>query len=178
MQPADPVDRLTPEDLDALVDSWTVPAHPLSKHLELAVAAAVHRTRRNLPPLRDGEPVPGCDCPHCTGVAADAPARAVPLRTRDRRASYREPLNVEGARAVPVVEVARRLGLEPVKPYPSARELVILCPFHPDTRPSLRLDPVKNVWYCHPCGEGGDGIGLFQRARGIGFPDAVRELAA
>jgi hypothetical protein len=169
------VDSMTDEQADALVDSWVDPARPMSKHLELAIAAALHRRRRNLPPLRDGEPVPGCACPDCTGLPADAPARVVPLKARLRRAAHGNPLDVETARSVPILEVARRLGLEPVR---QGREWVARCPLHEDRRPSLRLDAKKGVWFCHPCSEGGDGIRLFQRARGIGFPDAVRELAA
>ena len=44
--------------------------------------------------------------------------------------------------------------------------------------PSLRLNPTKQVWYCDPCGIGGDAIELFMRARRIEFAEAVRELAA
>ena len=174
----DPVDRMKPEELDRLTDLWADPTRPLSKHMDLAIAAAMHRKRRNLPPLRDGEPVPGCGCEHCTGVPADAPARVVPLKSRSRRGAYRQPLDVEAAKAVPILDVARRLGLDPVKPYPRAREWVVRCPFHDDRRPSLGLDPVKNRWFCSPCDRGGDGIRLFQDVRGLGFPDTVRELAA
>jgi DNA primase len=31
-----------------------------------------------------------------------------------------------------------------------------LCPFHPDTRPSLNVNLDKKVFNCFPCGEGGD----------------------
>ena len=47
-----------------------------------------------------------------------------------------------------------------------------------NSRPSLRLNLAKNVWFCSPCNTGGDRIKLYQRVRGIDFPDAVRELAA
>jgi hypothetical protein len=146
-----------------------------STHLDLAVAAAFHRRRRNLPPLRDEDPIPGCGCEHCTGIAKDDPARVVPIKTRYRRAAYRQALDVEAARSVPILEIAGRLGLEPVR---QGKEWVARCPLHGDNKPSLRLNPAKNLWHCFPCGEGGDGIRLFQRTREIGFPDAVRELAA
>ena len=178
MREDDPLYNLPSEQAESLIDSWADPAGPLSTHLDLAIAAAFHRRDRNLPPLRDGEPIPGCDCPDCTGVPADAPVRVVPIKSRYRRAAYRPPLDVEGARAVPVVEIAERLGLDPVQPYRGAREYVVRCPFHPDNRPSLRLNPAKNVWFCSPCNTGGDGIKLYQRVRGIDFPEAVRELAA
>ena len=129
MNSVDPVDRMSPEEVDALVASWRDPDRPQSKHLALAVAVAVHRQGRNLPPLPEAAPVPGCDCPSCTGVPADAPVRVAPSERRYRRAADRPPLNVEAARAVPVVEIAERLGL---MPKPAGREYVARCPFHDD----------------------------------------------
>ena len=169
----DPVDRMKPEELDKLIASWADPARPLSKHLELAIAAVFHRRRRNLPPLRDGEPVPGCGCEHCTAVPADAPARVVSLKSRARGGAYRQPLEVEAARSVPILEVARRLGWE-VNP----RRSYALCPFHADSTPSLHLNPKKNRAFCNPCGRSWDGIALFREVRGLSFPEAVRDLAA
>ena len=171
---SDPVDDWTPDQVDALVGSWADPAYPLSKHTELAVAAAFHRRRRNLPPLREREPIPGCGCEHCTGIAKDNPARVVPIKNRYRRSAYRKPLDVEAARRVPILELAGRLGLQPVR---QGRQWLARCPLHDDRRPSLRLDPTKGVWHCFPCGEGGDGISLFQRVRGLSFPEAVQQLA-
>jgi len=42
----------------------------------------------------------------------------------------------------------------------------------------MSLDEGRGLWYCHPCGEGGDAIKLYMRARRIEFAVAVRELAA
>ena len=166
---------LSPEELDGLVDSWADPSRPRSKHLDLAIAAAFHRRRRGLPPLRDEDPIPGCDCEYCTGMAKDHPARVVRLQPRPNRAGHRKQLNVEEARSVPILEVTKRLGLNPVQ---KGRKWIALCPLHDDHHPSLHLDAGKDLWYCHPCAEGGDGIRLLQRARGISFLEAVRELAA
>jgi len=59
----------------------------------------------------------------------------------------------------------------------SGKELIGLCPFHKDTRPSLNIDPVKNVWDCKgACGEGGDVILWVMRAEGISFTHAVELL--
>ena len=142
----------------------------LSEHVRLEIANAVHRGYQpgDLPPLDDGEPVPGCGCPRCTGVAVDDPARARRPRS-DRR------LPVEEARAVSILDVAQRLGLgEPVR---RGREIAVCCPLHDDDRPSLTINTDRNVWYCFPCGIGGDGLALYQRARGITFAEAVRKLA-
>lgn len=37
----------------------------------------------------------------------------------------------------------------------SGDELIILCPFHDDTNPSLYLNSKSGLWLCHACGEGG-----------------------
>ena len=143
----------------------------VSEHVRLEIANAVHRGHRpgDPPPLDDGEPVPGCGCPRCTGVAVDDPARARRPRS-DRR------LPVEEARAVSILDVARLLGLgEPVR---RGSEYLVRCPLHDDERPSLTISPDRNVWYCFPCGMGGDGIELYRLATGLPFSDVVRELAA
>ena len=174
-----PVDLLSNDEVEALVNSWTDLTRPLSKHLEYAVATAFHRRQRDLPPLRAGRPIPGCDCPDCTGIAADAPVRASQLRRCDQRASsWPEPLAVNAARRVSMLEVVQRFGLQPVKPHPNASEYVVLCPLHNDTRPSLRMNPSRNLWYCFPCAEGGDGIRLVERVLGGTFADAIRFLTS
>ncbi len=106
------VDSLSEKDVARLVDGWCDPARPLSRHLELAVATVHHRGwKEGEPsPLAPGAPMPGCNCPDCTGLPADHPVRAVPLRTRHRRAAYRQPLNVDAAKAVPILDVAQRLS--------------------------------------------------------------------
>jgi DNA primase len=64
-----------------------------------------------------------------------------------------------------------------IKLRSSGKELIGLCPFHRDTRPSLNIDPVKNVWDCKgACGEGGDVISWVMRAEGISFMHAVELL--
>lgn len=83
---------------------------------------------------------------------------------------------MEAARAVPILEVVAGLGLgEPVR---RGHEWAVCCPFHEDSRPSLRINEGDGLWYCDPCAEGGDGLELWQRVRGVSFVEAVRELAA
>ena len=82
---------------------------------------------------------------------------------------------VDAARHISILEIADRLGLG--EPRRSGSEWLVLCPLHADERPSLHLNAEKGCWYCFPCGEGGDGIGLVMRARRLGFADAVQELA-
>ena len=82
----------------------------------------------------------------------------------------------ERARSIPILEVVDRLGIG--EPRKSGKHYLIRCPFHNDRRPSFYIEPVKAVWKCFPCDDGGDGIGLWMRVRGVGFSDAVRELTA
>ena len=172
----DPFRVLAPNELDQLlediVESW--PTAVLSEHLSLEVAAAFTRGR----PLDPGVRVPGCACERCTGISAEAPAWARRTRAYARRmqgqASWEA--RVDQARGVPLLEVVQRLGLgTPVK---RGREFSVRCPLHEDNDPSLRLNPEKQLWYCHPCGTGGDALQLLMRARRIEFHEAVRELAA
>ena len=80
------------------------------------------------------------------------------------------------ARDLQVVDVAHRLGCGgPVK---CGSELAVRCPLHEDQDPSPRIASDGRRWYCDPCGEGGDGIQLWMRARRVSFAEAVRELAA
>lgn len=100
-------------------------------------------------------------------LAADVPG-ALPPRGEERD---REPLPAEEARRVPIRDVTARLGLgEPEGRWGEPR---VLCPFHDDTNPSLRLREDAGLWYCDPCATGGDGIELVRRALGVDFAEAV-----
>lgn len=155
---------LPPDPMDGLVESWcSSTVARLSEHLELEILASQHWAR----PLAPEEPVPGCDCSACTGV---------PPHRESRRQRALPPLPVEEARRADIVTVASRLGLgSPVDA--GGGEVAVRCPFHDDTHPSLRLNRERSVFYCFPCGEGGDVIDLYMRARSVDFPIAVRELA-
>lgn len=88
----------------------------------------------------------------------------------------RSSLPVEAARRVSILQIAKRLRLG--EPVPSGGEYLVCCPLHDDHDPSLRLNAERNIWYCFVCGEGGDGIKLVQRARGLTFVDAVRWIVS
>jgi hypothetical protein len=140
-----------------------------SDHLKAEVAAAHWKGRRTGTPipLDPGVPVPGCTCPDCTGVAADAPVRQT---TRPRR-DLRPALDLDAARAVPILEVAARLGI-------AHRNGWAVCPFHQDRSPSLHLNEKKQAAFCNPCGKSWDPIALVMDYKRIPFVDAVKELAA
>jgi DNA primase len=52
-----------------------------------------------------------------------------------------------------------------------------LCPFHGEKSPSFTVSPSKQFFHCFGCGAHGTAIGFLMEHRGLGFVEAVRELA-
>ncbi len=52
-----------------------------------------------------------------------------------------------------------------------------LCPFHAEKTPSFSVNPGKQIFYCFGCGIGGNVFSFLMKKEGMGFPEAVRELA-
>lgn len=52
-----------------------------------------------------------------------------------------------------------------------------LCPFHSEKTPSFHVYPDKGFFVCFGCNERGDVFAFIQKTKGIGFVDAVRNLA-
>jgi putative DNA primase/helicase len=78
-------------------------------------------------------------------------------------------------RANPVGRVIPDLLNE--RPIEIGGELKVRCPFHDDTRPSLRINTSKGVWRCDPCDAGGDVFDFVQQFEHLAFPDALALLA-
>jgi DNA primase len=57
------------------------------------------------------------------------------------------------------------------------KEFVGLCPFHTDHRPSLYVNPAKQIFKCFSCGAGGDVLKFVQLREGLSFPEAIERLA-
>jgi DNA primase len=57
------------------------------------------------------------------------------------------------------------------------REMVGLCPFHDDHRPSMNVNPVKQIFKCFACGAGGDVFKFIQMRENLTFPQAIERLA-
>ncbi len=60
---------------------------------------------------------------------------------------------------------------------PAGRSLVGLCPFHDDSRPSMRVNPEGQFFKCFACGTGGDVIKFIMLRERMTFPEAVKLLA-
>jgi DNA primase len=52
-------------------------------------------------------------------------------------------------------------------------EFVGLCPLHQETRPSFYVNPRKDVFYCHGCGQGGDLIRFIQLSCHLSFRQSL-----
>lgn len=57
------------------------------------------------------------------------------------------------------------------------KEYVGLCPFHQDHKPSLYVNPVKQIFKCFACGAGGDVFKFLQLRENLTFPEAIQRLA-
>ncbi|MBL1272361.1 MAG: DNA primase [Marinobacter maritimus] len=51
------------------------------------------------------------------------------------------------------------------------------CPFHDEKTPSFNVRPDKGFYHCFGCGAHGDAISFVREFEGLGFTDAVEELA-
>ena len=54
---------------------------------------------------------------------------------------------------------------------------VCLCPFHPDSNPSLTVSRQKQLFKCFACGEGGNVVTFLQKYDGKDFKEAIETLA-
>ncbi len=52
-----------------------------------------------------------------------------------------------------------------------------LCPFHPDSKPSLKVNDAKGMYKCFVCGAGGDAITFVKDYTKVEFVDALKDIA-
>ncbi len=75
------------------------------------------------------------------------------------------------------VSIQRLAEARGIKLQAHGKDLLGLCPFHPDTSPSLVISPEKNLWNClGACGTGGTVIDWVMKAEGVSFRHAVEIL--
>ncbi|CAL6309446.1 unnamed protein product [Bathycoccus prasinos] len=65
-----------------------------------------------------------------------------------------------------------------VKIQKAGREYKACCPFHNEKSPSFTINDEKGFYHCFGCGVHGDAISWMTEQRGLGFMDAVKDLAA
>jgi len=66
---------------------------------------------------------------------------------------------------------------EHLKLEKKGKEMVGLCPFHTDHKPSLYVNPSKQIFKCFACGAGGDVLKFVQMKENLTFPQAIERLA-
>lgn len=59
----------------------------------------------------------------------------------------------------------------------SGRMYKALCPWHPDTRPSLTINPDRQSFRCWVCQDGGDVFSFVMKMEGLEFREALKMLA-
>jgi DNA primase len=59
----------------------------------------------------------------------------------------------------------------------AGKEFRALCPFHHEKTPSFYVHPSKGFFKCFGCGESGDVFSFLMKRGGLGFQEAVRDLA-
>ncbi len=73
-----------------------------------------------------------------------------------------------------IVEVVERY----VKLKKAGASHVACCPFHSEKTPSFSVSPSKQFYHCFGCGAHGSAVNFVMEYSGMGFVDAVKELAA
>jgi len=80
---------------------------------------------------------------------------------------------------VPIIRVLSALGYEDIRPDGGDREQQFRCDLHGsghDDKPSARVYPDSNSWYCFGCGLTRDAIQTIRAKQGVGFWEAVKVL--
>jgi DNA primase len=74
---------------------------------------------------------------------------------------------------VDIVEVIDRH----VKLKRAGANYVACCPFHSEKTPSFTVSPTKQFYHCFGCGAHGTAVGFLMEHAGLGFVEAVKDLA-
>jgi DNA primase len=78
-------------------------------------------------------------------------------------------------RQIPLMGYLQAHDWRPARPLSRGRWMG-LCPLHGDHKPSLLVDPNKDLFYCYGCGRGGDVIRFAELYHQVKFPQALALL--
>ena len=81
---------------------------------------------------------------------------------------------IETVRNLDIEDVLKSWGLEFRR---RGSTMFASCPFHSEKTPSFSITPGRNLWYCHSCHRGGDGIRFYMEREGMDFLQAVEAIA-
>lgn len=81
---------------------------------------------------------------------------------------------IDAVRDLPIEDVLKAYGLQFQR---RGSTWFASCPFHSERTPSFTITPGKNLWYCHSCHRGGDGIKFYMEKEGLDFSGAVEAIA-
>ncbi len=81
---------------------------------------------------------------------------------------------IDAVRNLDIEDVLKSAGLEFRR---RGSTMFAHCPFHSENTPSFSITPGRNLWYCHSCHRGGDGIRFYMEREGIDFLQAVEAIA-
>src|SRR5437660_3242272 len=73
-------------------------------------------------------------------------------------------------------DIVRVLG-EYVRLKKTGKDFSGLCPFHQEKTPSFTVSPIKQIFYCFGCGNGGDVYNFVMDMEKCEFPEAVKLVA-
>jgi DNA primase len=105
----------------------------------------------------------------CRGGAAGVSRERIPVLEPVISESFKQELLAR----VDIVDVIdARVPLKKAGANYSAR-----CPFHTEKTPSFSVSPSKQFYHCFGCGAHGNAISFLMEYGGLGYVDAVRELA-
>lgn len=81
---------------------------------------------------------------------------------------------IEAVRNLDIEDVLKSWGLEFRR---RGSTMFASCPFHSEKTPSFSITPGRNLWFCHSCHRGGDGIRFYMEREGMDFLQAVEAIA-
>ncbi len=116
-------------------------------------------------------PAPGLRAGRCRPVPPGH-GRMAPRR-HNTRVSIPQSFIQELLARVDVVDIVGRY----VQLRKGGANFMGLCPFHSEKSPSFTVSPSKQFYHCFGCGKNGNAIGFLMDHAGMGFVEAVQDLA-